>query len=300
MKTIELFGKQVELRENDCIFYDGKQQKFNDNRANLFIQLTNRCNAACKFCEYHGIDKSDFDYDKLKIIIKELASKLNIRKLNLTGGEPTIDMERFDKVFSICLSSIQKETTEVTVNTNGIHLLELLDYIKYIDSIGLSRHHYSDELNYEIFGSKTIASSEDIIRFQEKSTNNYILHGRCNLIKGYIDCKNEMLKYLNNCADLNILWAGFVTLMPLNKFCIDNEVCSNTLISDDNFYRNQLWHRLEEGKVECQCADYLYTSPNGKIITFYNRIFCNNNLYAGQLVFDGQYLRRGFSGEIII
>ena len=177
--------------------------------------------------------------------------------------------------------------------------MKLQKYIDKIDSIGLSRHHYNDEINYSIFGTRTVANSGIIREFQASSTNKYKLHSRCNLIHGYIDDIDSVKKYLENSAELGIIWAGFVTLMPLNQFCKDNEVCSKGLFSDTDFYRNELWNRFENNKLECQCADYLYVTERGKIIKFYNRIFCNNELNAGQLVFDGEYLRQGFGGEII-
>lgn len=300
--TVEVFGKQVELREYDCAFYDNEPRKMQNNRANLFVTVTNECNANCKFCTYHtecNRSGQDFNYAKFTEVLAELDSKVTLKKLNFTGGEPTLDINRFERILTLCKDNIHSDKLETTVNTNGIHLLSLIQYQDYIDSIGLSRHHFDDESNKEIFGCNKIATQDDILEFQRHAKNPYLLHSRCNLIKGYIDNTDKIILYLENCSKLDIRWAGFVTLMPLNNFCIDNEVCASDLIKDEVFYRNQLWSRQEAGETVCRCADYLYISDSGKMIKFYNRIFCNCNLSAGQFVYDGQHLRLGFSGEII-
>lgn len=307
-KQIELFGKRVEIRKADCLLYDEPPRDISRDRVNLFIQLNNSCNANCKYCEYHGRDiggiGKNFNYSKLAEIMQEIHSHVSLGKLNFTGGEPTLDMGHFDKTMQVCVDNSHSDLGLFTINTNGIHLKELMQYMNYVDYIALSRHHYDDEKNFEIFGTDTVPTSRDILEFQiefkyNKKRNPYRLNGRCNLIKGYIDSIEEVKKYLEWCASVNMLWIGLVTLMPLNKYCKDNEVLADGLISDPEFLRNQVWKRWEQGSVECQCADYIYTSKNNKLVIFYNRIFCNKDLKAGQLVYDGQNLRLGFSGEII-
>lgn len=311
---IELFNTQIEIRKTDCKLLDDPIRIIDPPCVNLYIQLNNSCNANCLFCEYHGEDNSNsFNYSKLAEIIKEIQLRVNIGKLNFTGGEPTLNMKHFDKVMHTCMDSTNSYNWEVTINTNGIHLQELLNYMQYIDYISLSRHHYDDERNFEIFQSRQLPTSADIQRFileyslnkgkmatRGKNLHNpYQLNGRCNLIKGYIDSTSEIRKYLDWCGMVGMRWIGLVTLMPLNEYCRSHETCANSLISNiEDFKQTQIWRRFEDKKVECQCANYIYNT-NGKMILFYHRIFCNNTLKAGQLVYDGQNLRLGFGGEVI-
>lgn len=299
MRTLELFNKGITIREFDCQLYDESIRKFDEYKVNLFVQVTDKCNAQCSFCEFHDNKEKGFNTSKLKEIIQEIQSKCTIGKLNFTGGEPTIDMKHFDKVFNECINTLKIEP-EITVNTNGINLMSLLEYIEYIDSVGLSRHHYKDELNQEVFKTSKVASYKEISSFQEKVADKCILHGRCNLIKGYIDSTKEIKSYMDFMSRAGIIWYGFVTLMPLNEYCKKSVVLDSELIREcDDFRQNELWHRYEKGKLECQCADYLYCTEDGNIVSFYNRIFCNPDLKDGQLVYDGQYLREGFNGRII-
>lgn len=299
VKKIELFGKQVEIRENDCVLKGYEARKFKNSRVNLFIQLTNECNANCSFCEYHGKDTQSFDLGKLAEIISELDSKVHIGKINITGGEPLLHIKLFEKVLEL-LKGIHNSKPDIVVNTNGTQLSQLLNYEKEINSIGLSRHHYDDKLNQDIFMVRGLPTLRDIEKFQAKANSRFMLHSRCNLIKGYIDSEAQIKSYLDTLGEVGIVWAGFVTLMPLNQYCIDNEVGAQSLIESSNeFSRNQLWTRYENDKIECKCADYVYCTQTGKMIFFYNRIFCNPNLSAGQLVFNGTDLRLGFGGQAI-
>ena len=69
------------------------------------------------------------------------------------------------------------------VNTNGSNIDKLGTISQYIDSISLSRHHYNDIKNTEIFKSNKVPSETLIQAFPDKTK----LHLSCNLIKNYID-----------------------------------------------------------------------------------------------------------------
>lgn len=326
MNSIEIFGRQVEIREKDCSVWGNKANKFGDGHTvNLFIQLTNKCNASCKFCEYHTDNGKEFDFDKLILVLDELMAKATVGKINITGGEPTINNDNFNRLLEILRvykgrinSSIKpydnnnggilgtsihvRRQPYLTVNTNGCNIESLSGWSSLIDSYAISRHHYDDTINAEIFGTDNVASTDDIRNLVDTMPvgSKHKVHLRCNLISGYIDSIEKIHNYLEYCSKLGIIWVGFVTLMPLNKYCIENVVMADKLISSDTFFLSEPWERIEQGKVECRCSDYLYPAPDGKIIRLYNRIFCNPGLSAGQLVFDGQNLRLGFSGEIIL
>ena len=51
---------------------------------------------------------------------------------------------------------------EVAISTNGYHCRELKNYDKVnnLESIHISRHHYQDDKNEEIFHSKNIATTK--------------------------------------------------------------------------------------------------------------------------------------------
>lgn len=305
MRTINIFNKDIEIREYGCCNRNNSPQIIMPPRLNLFIQITQNCNANCKFCEYHTPSNYDFNIEKLDEIIKEIKSKINLGKFNFTGGEPTLNLELFDKVFKCMESNFTKERhPEITVNTNGIHLKELVKYEDFIDYIGLSHHHYIDEKNYEIFGTKSVASNKDILEFQSKINNKNILQVRCNLINGYIDNFDELKNFLDEMIKLNVRDCGFVTLMPLNDFCNTHQIDFQNLVKLNTLdvIKTNCWHRLDKetlSKKVCECGNYIYSNEKGKVCKFYSRYFCNASLNEGQLVYDGKNLRFGFGGEII-
>lgn len=303
-RYLEIFGKQVPIRTIGCSLYGQEPIYFNPPRCNLFIQVENRCNANCDFCEYHSAERKPFDVEKLGKIIKELHSKANIGKINFTGGEPTLDMNKFDETVNCVKENIDWDRKpEVTLNTNGIHLMELVKYEDFLDFIGLSRHHYDDKRNEKIFRTDTVASAEKIKEFQNTVCKNKMVQLRCNLISGQIDYYEGLIDYLEHAVEIDINDCGFVTLMPINDFCKSHQVDFPSLIRmNDDLIEVAKWTRLDEldkTKELCQCSNYVYSSKNGKFCRFYRRHFCNCNLNAGQLVFDGTNLRFGFGGEII-
>lgn len=305
VRTINLFNKEVPIRKYGCKNKELEPRYIEPARLNLFIQLTPKCNANCKFCEYHK-NKCDykFNIEKLAIILNEIVGKINIGKLNFTGGEPTLDAKLFDEVAYCIKENIDfSRKPEVTVNTNGCNLDILFKHENLLDSIGLSCHHYDDNKNIEIFGTKSIATSAEIKSFQNNLKNKALIQMRCNLITGYIDSFDEVKKYLNHALTLGVKDCGFVTLMPLNQFCLEHQVDFAKIIdtNDPSIIKVNYWNRLEENtnKSLCNCANYVYCNEEGNMCKFYSRLFCNANLNEGQLTFDGEYLRLGFGGEII-
>lgn len=302
-ETISLFGKQIPIRSYGCKNSDLKEvYKYEPKHVNLFIQLENRCNANCSFCEYHG-NRVDFDFKKLEIVINEIEQVTQLGKLNITGGEPTLELSKFDEMMKLIKEQVLDRgfTPEVTLNTNGLYLNEMLKYENILDSIGLSHHHYKDDLNYEIFGTRNVANNSDIKLFQNSVKNKHLVQLRCNAIKGYIDNVYELKNYLDTAISLNCYDCGFVTLMPLNNYCIEHQINFDNLLNSDilNILKVREYTRYEKGKPVCLCNNYVYNDSHGHFCKFYKRLFCTCDLVAGQLVYDGKNLRLGFGGDVI-
>lgn len=304
VRTVKLFNKNVEIRNYGCGNKLSHPEIINPPRLNLYIQLNSACNGSCNFCEYYKEQSHKFNIEKLKFIIEELNKNINIGKLNITGGEPTLNLDLLDNVINCLINEIDiNNIPELILNTNGYNLLELLKYDLFFSSIALSYHHYDDEKNFEIFNSKNVSNSKDILNFQLNTKNPNVLKLRCNLINGYIDCFDEVKKYLDHMITLNCYDCGFVTLMPLNKYCTTHQIDFAHLIdiNDDCFLKVNYWNRYDKQlkNIVCNCGNYVYVNEDGKTCKFYSRLFCHSDLKEGQLVYDGQFLREGFGGRII-
>jgi molybdenum cofactor biosynthesis enzyme MoaA len=291
---MELFGKSIEIKKQLCSKNGIAPESIADPYVNVYVRIRNRCPAKCKFCEF-TCDEEFFNVDKFVASLKELASKVRVNKISFTGGEPTGDLD----LLEYCLKKVKAilPNTFVVINTNGAGtLMELLKYEDYLNSIALSRHHYDDNRNKQIFGCN-VPTADTIRNFQESVKNKELLHLSCNLVKGEIETHSDIKHYLNHCANINALDVGFVTLMPVNDFCKNNQVIFDTAIKQDSqILRNKVWNNGED----CRCANFLYIDYNtAKIVKFYARYYCNASSNSGQLVFDGKNLKQGFTGPII-
>jgi len=292
MENIKIYNKNIKLRTHYCSLNNMKPSKIEEQYMNLYVRFKG-CNARCSFCEYYN-NASDFNIKKFEKILKYLKKKIRIRKLNFTGGEPTMNFEKFKEVYDISMSILSDSVSEVTINTNGINLEKLMDNVNEHDIISLSRHHYNNEKNNEIFKTNII-TNEEIIKLQSKR-NRKTLSITCNLSNGYIDNKDDIYKFLENADKLGVNTVGFVTLMPINDYCVNNYIDFTKIIKDsDRIMKIKEW----KNKDTCICHNFLYITNNGNVISVYNKNTYKPNDNYPLLVFDGENLLDGFNGKKI-
>lgn len=120
----------------------------------LRISVTDRCNLRCLYCmPAEGVPSVGHEniltFDQI-VTVCRCASRLGIRKIKLTGGEPLVR-----KNFTALVREIKAldGIDEVTMTTNGILLEEYLDELKEagLDSINISL----DTLNKDKFHELT-------------------------------------------------------------------------------------------------------------------------------------------------
>ena len=87
-----------------------------------------------------------------------------MHSIALTGGEPMTNPDRLNDILNL-IWNIDKKI-QVQISTNGLNLREIagFDDPNNLESIHISRHHYDDSKNIEIFGTNTIATTEDIMK----------------------------------------------------------------------------------------------------------------------------------------
>lgn len=288
-----LFGKTVTLKDHHCRNLLNSNQSISadveEPYANIYVRIQNVCNAKCKFCEFTGENKH-FDKYKMYYALSEMQKKFLINKVSFTGGEPTLDIDTLSEAIKL-VKEVNKNAF-IVVNTNGYNLDGLVGLP--IDSVALSRHHYSDSINNEILGFNAPSS----LKIKELSSK-LNLHLSCNLLKDNIDSIDEIIKYLHFADSVDVDDVGFVSLMKVNDFCKNNFVDFHNIgINDDErLFRNKEW----KYKDICKCANYLYIVPNtGNVIKFYSRCALKPHCTDSQLVFDCNVLKDGFNGNILI
>lgn len=187
-KEINIFSKNLKISE-PC---------------NLNIFITSLCNNNCSFCinkDYSGTDIDDNKYYKaLEKALDELTDK--DVEITITGGEPTLKIDRFIKTMQMCRDRKLKCRT---VSTTGIGLIELYknrevcQHIienKFTHNINISIMHYDENKNNKIFKGKVLTNKEIEKLAYFFGLNNADMRLSCNIINNYIDSFDKILEYV--------------------------------------------------------------------------------------------------------
>src|SRR5580765_8718188 len=92
----------------------------------LRISVTDRCNFRCLYCMpkegLQWLPKEEIlSYEEIAAVVRELAP-LGLRRLRITGGEPTI---RPDLAKLVTMLRAVPEIEDIALSTNGVRLPEL-------------------------------------------------------------------------------------------------------------------------------------------------------------------------------
>ena len=285
---------KIVFKHHGCFNEEHETFEIKDNVIALYVVMTRKCNANCPFCTFKG-DDLFIDVDRFIELYDQLQSKCTIHTIHFTGGEPTLQL---GKIIQICdyVKSVNP-LVMTSINTNGCNLLSLRN-LTNLDNIALSRHHYLDEKNYEIFGSKAVANIKMIKSFGEVEK----IHLSCNLIKGYIDSAFEVKNYLDSAGFLGINDIGLVSLMKVNDFCSNAFVDFQdiNLLSLDKIINTRQRFNCVNDTIVCKCANYLYTTPEFKLLSIYHRFAMESSSISDYLVYEDNHIKQGFNGEILV
>ncbi|MDC7221559.1 MAG: hypothetical protein PQJ59_16615 [Spirochaetales bacterium] len=125
--------------------------KLTVNNPNLSLIMPVGCNAKCSFCYWesgHGLTLERFSFicNTLPPVFKQIS---------ITGGEPTLSPDLFNY-----LKTARNRFDKVVLNTNGHHVKK--EYIDLVDYINISRHHYYDKENYDVFNTESVPDYEEL------------------------------------------------------------------------------------------------------------------------------------------
>ena len=299
MKKIELFNEEIFVRDSLCGPTPTSRYEV-EPALRLYIKVTDYCNANCKFCANGSCtDFGKIDLEKLEFVIRYLKDNNRLHSISLTGGEPMINPDLVNKILNLIWSVDSR--IQVQISTNGLNLKEIsnFDNPNNLESIHISRHHYDDSKNIEIFDSNSIATTSDIMFLQEFLTNKKIININTVSIKGYIDNLNEIKNMLDYVGETGVYKNGFVSLMKCNQYAEEHFININDIFNnlDSNFLITNRFYSSEY----CKCIDGIYTSSNAKFVEFYARMVKECNCpYVNQLVYTSDNkVTAGFSGKVL-
>lgn len=291
---VDFCRKKIAVKEFDCCLGTLSPERISPF-VNLFVKVTNGCNARCLFCSNADAmpTSKPFDIDKLEdIILKLKKASIKVNRVNITGGEPAVVSPLVENVLQR-MERIEFADLHLHLNTNGLlpQSQELMRHPRW-DSISMSLHHYDIDKLSELYGCKI---PKDAFMFD--GVNKQKLNVSCNLVKGYIDNPEEIHKMLDFALNLGIPRIGFVALMKVNDYCKERFVDLED-IHIDTIPHVYFTKSMNRGK-DCKCSNYLY-NKDLKILEIYMRNYANPHYCESSLMYDGEYLRQGFQDNNII
>ena len=211
------------------------KDKYDRPILSLRITLTNRCNVNCIYCHHDGMrsSKNEMTPDEIYKIC-QIAKRIGVRKIRLSGGEPLIRkdiVEIISKISSIGFN-------DISITTNGI-LLE--KYAKDLKEAGLDRVNVSlDTLNPETY---EFITKKDYLEAAKKGILKSVEVGlypvKINMVIMRDINEHEIKDMFNFCKDNNMV----LQLIEL----IESENC------DDDKFSAEYHYKLE--KVEERLYD---------------------------------------------
>ena len=301
MRKINIFDNELIVKDHLCSTNKNNCPTRCNVKLRLYVKVTDDCQCHCMFCaNENSKDYGKLDLKKLEYVIRYLYDNNILHGVSITGGEPMINPDKLNAIINLIYSI--SNGIEVAISTNGINFTKFREFenVNNLESIHLSRHHHNDIINSEIFNSKNIAKTNDILMLQDYLTDKRIININTLVIKGYIDSLKEIKNMLNYVGETGVYKNGFVSLMKCNDYSRERFINFNDIFNnlDDNFF---LAHHFYS-KDYCECVDGVYKTDTNKLVEFYARMVKESKCdYINQLVYTSDNkVTAGFGGRVLL
>lgn len=283
---MQIFNKEINIKDYNCsrngILYPSVDIPY----INLYVQITPKCNAQCRFCNTH-CHSLTFDFAKFQEILDELSRKVIIGKVAITGGEPLLIPDRVIRAINMA------SKYNVTLNTNAYNLDILKEIYPIVKEIHISKHHYNNQINDTIMGIHTPSLMEIYdYGFADKVKIN------CVWQKEAIETKEDMIQFMEVLSHYGYKEIRNISLLPLTQYAKDNCIDLTAIMTECESYLNDGYMY---DKNMCKCFEFIYIAKNKRLIKSLIRHTYNDDYSCvKQLVFDGKNLYDGFKKNNII
>ncbi len=301
-RTVNVLGKELKLKNYVCsadgIHY---KQKPEDIQLQLSICPTSFCEATCPFCIAKNTNQKQFvDLVRLEECLKRLYDENLVRGISFTGGEPFTDVRLLNDIINLVYKTFGN-SIEVSVTTNGtnLHRMHEIEMLSYLEALHISRHHYDDRINSELFGVR-VPTKDELSEILHSVSYKDLFVLNCMLLKDYIGTQEDVHKFLDFAIEVGAGKVAFMACSPVNDFAKEQTMDYTTVLRSDDI--SLLFTRGFQDFDLCRCQDGVYASATGEIIEFYGRNTSGINCeYCRGFVYGADnHLRVGFNGEIIL
>ena len=182
-------------------------------RVQAYVTFGSNCNSQCGFCR-----NKSFSGELMKDNYTQLSETLEkyspyIHTIVFGGGEPLLYADELYELMSN--NSVLYNDMNSYIITNGsrelfFRKLESCKFCKKLSGVMLSRHHYDDSKNSEVFRNSHLLTEYDIENELCSALRNK-LEFVTTCSKGYIDSVNEILNFIE--------WGK---MLGINKFLFND------------------------------------------------------------------------------
>ena len=177
----------------------------------LRLVLNTSCNGNCYFCHHEGYDSQNVDmpWDVINECI-EAACELNVTRISLTGGEPTLRKDLSDIIFAI---KNRLPSIELGITTNGFALCNLpTATLDLLDNINLSMVSFEDAICKKYQGVDIEKLFVFLKDFANKTTINIVVVD---------ENKDELIPIVKKCFaydfNVDLMFELYSNDVPLQK-----------------------------------------------------------------------------------
>ncbi len=172
----------------------------------LDVVFTDKCNCTCPWRITRTRKTAREDRTAWETAVTDAFRLFDIRSVVLLGGEATIDPAFWDKLAFLSDTMEGKRVDRLILTTNGIRLRDPAFRAKLaaspIDAFNLSRMHYDQRINDQIFGNQTLTREEIGSLYAIMKEHGKTLRLNANVYRGNLDSCTDMERYVRTFAGL--------------------------------------------------------------------------------------------------